>query len=701
MHLSRLPPQYWLALATLACLCGAILATVMALQIVVPEHRPERVGERIHVTGKPVSAFQVGPAEQIEADPILIAEEPDILPNWAQFNRFMAQQSALAAALADGTLEVIFDDGQRLLLAPVTRHLAALPPTYWMQVAFGLGGLLLGASIWAFRPDDPATRLYALTGAFFAIAALTAAVYSTRELALGADTFRQLSRLNHFGTIAFAAALLGLLWHYPRRLARLPIVPVAFVVAAAFWIGDSGQLTAKAFTGMQTGVFVLFLPCFIVAALQWRRHARSPVDRMALLWFLMSVFSGTLLFAGLVLAPPLFGAAPLAEQSAMLGVFLLIYAGIAAALTRYRLFDIERWWFNAWLWFLGGLAIVALDALLLMALPIAGATAALFAVAIIGWLYFPARQWLWRRLLPDRRDRTAALLPGFINRLAGARGASDIPHLWRQQLQEAFQPLTLTTPATPPAETHLSAHGQTLTIAGSEYLPALQLQHPGGGARLFSREDLTLARALWLLADQGARTIALRQREVDDERQRIMRDLHDDLGSKLLAISHGGDAATQSLARAAFQDLRDILRALDAGPTTLGALAGQCRFELQSRAEQHGLQLNFHGPEHQLESMLTARQATNLARLLREALTNAIRHAGAQQVAVRWDDSHAGRLKLSLAHDGQLSDPDRWQEGHGLRAQRARADDLGGSLTVTVDGDPLRCRTHICVPLSG
>src|SRR5690606_20790987 len=261
-------------------------------------------------------------------------------------------------------------------------------------------------------------RLYAVTGAGFALAATTAAIYSTRGLALDAAWFRALSTANAFGTVIFAGALLGLLFNYPSPLRRWPVASVALGLALTLWALGALRAGDKQWVGPQTAVFVLFLPCFPVAYLQWRKHAGDPVNRAALQWFFLSIFSGTVLFAALVLAPPLFGLPPFAEQSSMLGVFLLMYAGIAAALTRYRLFDIERWWFNALLWFLGGAAIVALDAVLLVTLPMAGATATLVAVAVVGWLYFPARQWLWGRLFPHRRAHFGELLQGFAANIA-------------------------------------------------------------------------------------------------------------------------------------------------------------------------------------------------------------------------------------------------------------------------------------------
>ena len=73
------------------------------------------------------------------------------------------------------------------------------------------------------------------------------------------------------------------------------------------------------------------------------------------------------------------------------------------------------------------------------------------------------------------------------------------------------------------------------------------------------------------------------------------------------------------------------------------------------------------------------RHRTLLAWVLREAVTNVVRHSG------------AGSVTLTLTADGLvLADDGRGvngPEGNGLRGMRERVDDAGGSLTVT-DTEP-------------
>lgn len=690
------PPQTLLAALTAFGLASAVLVTALAARLPAPEVTFSVEGDEIVIDetppalaalrGRRVTAFVGGSGARLEAAPELLLEEPDVLPTYAAIDEFVAAQGELATALARGGIAVELDDGARMWIPASPRGVFGVPLGFFMQLGFGLVGLVLGGAIWAFRPTSIPTRLYAITGAGFAMAAFSAAVYSTRGLAIDPALYGLLAATNMFGTEAFAGALLGLLWSYPAPLRRWPVPLAALLVALAFWVMAVLEVGDKSWTGPQTGVFVLFLPCFPVAYAQWRKHATSPVDRAALQWFFLSIFSGTVLFAALVLAPPLVGARPLAEQSSMLGVFLLVYAGIAAALTRYRLFDIERWWFGALAWFLGGLAIVLVDALLLMTLPMAGVTATFAAVAIVGWLYFPVRQWLWRRLFRRREGHFGELIRSFVARLASQRSSQSFRDIWPEMLEEAFQPLEIEPLEGSVSRLRIGAHGQSLELPGSPHFPAFRLTHPRRGTRLFSRGDLELAEALRSLVAHGASAVAERERGIEDERQRIMRDLHDDLGGKLLAMTHKGTTETQELARAALQDVGDVLAALEAGPTTLLALVEQCRWELQTRAESHGLSVELDASRVADDRPLTAREATNLTRILREAVTNAIRHAHARsiRVVVR----HAPPvLDLEVRNDGVFDDPSTWRTGRGRKTMKLRARDLSGDVGWHVDGD--------------
>src|SRR5690606_1287377 len=204
--------------------------------------------------------------EIIPARAILLIEEPDVLPTYAQYNRFMVWQSQLAQAAEAQQLVVHADDGREFLVVTAPRPLTSLPAMFWLQLLFGIGGALTGALVWSTRRRHIPAQLYALTGVGYLIFAPAAAIYSTRELMLGGELFRLLSLLNHFGALMFTASLTSLLWCYPNPIKRVGFVAVIYLLAFFFWVTDLLQVFSP--TVFHFGVLGIFSLSFIFAFIQ-------------------------------------------------------------------------------------------------------------------------------------------------------------------------------------------------------------------------------------------------------------------------------------------------------------------------------------------------------------------------------------------------------------------------------------------------
>ena len=78
---------------------------------------------------------------------------------------------------------------------------------------------------------------------------------------------------------------------------------------------------------------------------------------------------------------------------------------------------------------------------------------------------------------------------------------------------------------------------------------------------------------------------------------------------------------------------------------------------------------------------LTSEIEGTLYRLVQEALTNAVKHAGAQRVWVEIVE-HGGVITVSVSDDGGGFDPERTEGGFGLVGMRERAELVRGQLLV-------------------
>ena len=641
----------------------------------------------------------VPPSEVLPLSPDLLAEEPDQLESWSRFNTFMDRHTELARRAEAGTLHVTrAGDRGPLLLASRPRTLADLPLLFWFQVAVGAAGFLMSAGVLAFRTRDEAARHFALAGLGFLLFSSAAAVYSTREFLLDGRLFLVLSAVNQSGALLFTGALVALLARYPRHLGRLPLPALAYSLAAlgslsfiGQWVPDLGWIFAT--------VLGLFSLSFALSFVQGWRTRGQPAERAALKWFLLSIYLGTGLFAGFILLPGALGLEPPASQGLMFAVFLFMFAGIVLGITRYRLFELDRWWFRAWSWFLGGLAVILFDFALAAVLGLSQAAVLGVALALVGWVYFPLRQGVWswwqRKANNDRQDRFGQwMLTLFSTTREDALRAQ-----WHAVLRGEFAPLELLEEEGPPTGVRVSQDGLTLTVPSPWPGQHVTLRHPGRGGRLFRREDVEAAGVLSAMARRAREAQHEREQGALAERGRILRDLHDDLGAKLLSLVYltaGGEG--EPLARAAMRDMRDVLDALEATPCSLAEAVAEWRSELQGRADTAGFQLHWEEEPLPDAFRVSARQRTNLGRVLREAVTNALKHARAGALTVRLA-ARAHVLELSVEDDGAAgpSDPEQWRAGVGTRVIQQRAADLDGTARWT--RGTRGCRVVVSVPL--
>lgn len=165
---------------------------------------------------------------------------------------------------------------------------------------------------------------------------------------------------------------------------------------------------------------------------------------------------------------------------------------------------------------------------------------------------------------------------------------------------------------------------------------------------------------------------------VASERERIHGDLRDDVGAKLLSLVYRADNAENAeLARSALQDLRDVVSQTSVS-TGLAELAADWRAECDKRLTEAHIHLDWDEQGELASAPLTQPQALNLTRIVREAVSNIIRHSSAQTGFVRLRCTQ-DRLTLEISDNGKGC-PHTHNPGRGLSNMAARAQKLGGKL---------------------
>jgi signal transduction histidine kinase len=182
----------------------------------------------------------------------------------------------------------------------------------------------------------------------------------------------------------------------------------------------------------------------------------------------------------------------------------------------------------------------------------------------------------------------------------------------------------------------------------------------------------------------------------EDERTRVAREIHEELGQQLTGLKMDVAALKRKLDPAMRPALSELNRAVDGTIQTVRRLASELRpsilddFGLVAALEAQLTEFERRaGVECQLEaatddSKLSPEARTTLFRVFQEALTNIARHAGASRVWVRLI-SHSHRLELEVRDNGRGINPQEISgEGSlGLVGMRERVRLLEGELQIT------------------
>ena len=198
------------------------------------------------------------------------------------------------------------------------------------------------------------------------------------------------------------------------------------------------------------------------------------------------------------------------------------------------------------------------------------------------------------------------------------------------------------------------------------------------------------------------------------ERQRLGRDLHDDLGQLLTGIGFLSSAAEQKLlaqSRTEATELKEIrnlvqeaitkTRILSLGLTPVSLGEGGLHAALQELAEvtQRVYGIACAARRNGRADLHDHHAATNLYRIAQEAITNAARHAGARRIEISFVFQPEG-MTLSVRDDGSgfssgAGPKTGKHNGLGLSIMKYRADLLGGKLEIRSDssGTTVTCTT--------
>jgi signal transduction histidine kinase len=486
----------------------------------------------------------------------------------------------------------------------------------------------------------------------------------------------------------------------PRWLV-LPVVGCGVAV-----VGD--HVSGRAWSDDPAWNLVIAVQLIVVLAQvhRYRRRA-STEERAAVRWTILGALVTFAAFEAIEAAFGVIGEGPVGSQVAARLAVLPLLVAMAVGLVRPHLFDVDE---------ALRLTVAALGTLLVLGLVVhvlpAPEWVRLTVVAVIAAPTALLAVRLADRLVHGGRPDVDRSVAAMLSELNAARAQHDTPSVvlravtgslglehgrisgaWFEDAETGSPPSTATSTL-------------LLDVAyRGEVLAALELS-PRRSETAFTRRDrlvvdalvaqagpaLDAARTLVALRESRARTVAARE----EERRRIRRELHDDLGPTLAGIALSAAALSRSTGDPAAARLHhDIRHAVDRSRELAYGLRPPV-------LDDHGLVAALHdlvgGPDVRIEAdgPLDLPASVDLAalRIIQEAVTNSRRHGAPPiRVGLRLDGT---LLALEVSDSGPgLGTGTR--AGVGMLSISERSDEIGG--VARYDRSAPGCRLLVDLPL--
>jgi len=559
------------------------------------------------------------------------------------------------------------------------RPLDETHPAIWASLFTGLLAWLISSWVWALKPGHIPAMLFAASG-FATLAFCFSSFAPWIAVPMNEETVAWIWAVNILGASAFGIIMTCLFLIYPSRLPNWKWLSVLTVFGFGSWTLLRTFGLFQDFAEVQRITTFEMLAIVIAVIWQFRSSASDPRRRAIAAWLGASTLLGAGAFIATVAAPITLGFSAFILENYAFSFFLVIYIGLAIGLMRYRLFDLGSWAYRLVFYASASIALILLDIVLVSILALDPGQALGISLLLIAIAYLPVRDFLWRRIVQRRRatddDLFHLVLDTAFRPTEQERAAG-----WKTLLQDHFHPLELAEAEVAVAEPGIGREGISLSVPGVAGVPSLQLMHANHGRALFTPRDAGVVMHLVRLMEQAETSRSAYDRGVSEERLRIARDIHDNIGAQLMRALHSAmPDRKDAMIRDTLADLRDVINNAQSPVLPLDEVLADLRAETAERLEPHGVSLRW---SLQAEAGIRLVPSTihTFRSLVREAASNTIKHAGAKRLDVHLRVT-PHKVEVAIEDDGSGVDLATARLGQGLANMKARVEGMGGEFTL-------------------
>ncbi len=183
-----------------------------------------------------------------------------------------------------------------------------------------------------------------------------------------------------------------------------------------------------------------------------------------------------------------------------------------------------------------------------------------------------------------------------------------------------------------------------------------------------------------------------KQKEIDKERLRISREMHDDIGAGLTQITLISESAKNKMHMQALDDIAgtsrqlvnnmsEIIWSLNPENKTLDQLCAYLREELTKQLDYTGKNFNISLPDHRKDIILSNELRRNILLVTKEIVNNAVKYSNATLIKIKAEVKQ-NKLMFDVGDDGTGFDPKKKYPGNGLKNIATRVEESGGTMEI-------------------